>query len=280
MSTAESRKGIRQPQSRKASSGWNRASSARTPVASRLPAGAPAVGPKCLEAPVLRLAVLGDDQHRSAPLAAEREALDQTQDHQQDRGQDADARWAAGRSDTRGDRVRAAPDRTEGIRHDDRAGDRRRRRRSSHIDVLSLLPDQGSLSWCAGRLPRARPLELIAARPAGEPVIETVRHAVAAQAWCGSMPPIVTKSLARSKPTLSRPQTPRGAAAMENHIVTQELILAALHQRDLRDTRPPHSRARRRPNRCVTTAVMAWVESDGKAQPPKRRRALRPSGTR
>ena len=52
MSTAESRNGIRQPQAAKASSDWNAASSARTPVASRLPAGAPACGqeaqkPRC-----------------------------------------------------------------------------------------------------------------------------------------------------------------------------------------------------------------------------------------
>ena len=42
------------------------------------------------EAAVLRLAVLGDDQHGAAPLTAEREALDEPQGDQQDRGQHAD----------------------------------------------------------------------------------------------------------------------------------------------------------------------------------------------
>jgi hypothetical protein len=44
ISTADSRNGMRQPQEANASSDWKAASSARTPVASRLPAGAPACG--------------------------------------------------------------------------------------------------------------------------------------------------------------------------------------------------------------------------------------------
>jgi len=44
ISTADSRNGIRQPQLWKAASDWKTASKARTPVASRLSAGAPACG--------------------------------------------------------------------------------------------------------------------------------------------------------------------------------------------------------------------------------------------
>ena len=85
--------------------------------------------------------------------------------------------------------------------------------------------------------------ELIAARPAGEPVIETVRHAVAA----GLLRIYATDRdllLSRSKLMLSAPSL--RAAAMENQIATQELILAALEQRDGIDPRPSHPRPRRR----------------------------------
>ena len=108
--------------------------------------------------------------------------------------------------------------------------------------------------------------ELIAARPAGEPVIETVRHAVAA----GLVRIYATdrdQLLARSKLMLSAPTL--RAAAMENQIATQELILAALHQRD---RKTPDLRTRVLVGAslgALTTAVMAWVESDGKAQLPR-----------
>ena len=90
ISTADSRNGMRQPHAANASSDWNAASSARTPVASRLPGGSTGLRPGRPEAAVLGLAVLGDQQHRAAPLAAQREALDEPEGDQQDRREDAD----------------------------------------------------------------------------------------------------------------------------------------------------------------------------------------------
>ena len=86
-STAESRNGIRQPQARNASSLCTTRHHGEQAVGDQLPGGRARLRPARPEAAPGRVAVLGDDQHRAAPLAAEREALDQPQQHQQQRGE-------------------------------------------------------------------------------------------------------------------------------------------------------------------------------------------------
>jgi hypothetical protein len=71
--TAESRKGIRQQT-----------------VRQQLPGRGPGLGPARPEPAPRRLTVLGDDQHRAAPFAAEGEALDEPEHHEEHRGRDAD----------------------------------------------------------------------------------------------------------------------------------------------------------------------------------------------
>jgi AcrR family transcriptional regulator len=105
----------------------------------------------------------------------------------------------------------------------------------------------------------------IAARPSGESVIDSVRHAVAAglaRIYASDRDVL----LARSKLMLSTPGL--RAAAMENQLATQELILAALHQRD---GVAPDLRTRVLVGAtlgALTTAVMVWVESDGETELP------------
>ena len=90
-SRALSRNGIRQPQASKLSSLWNRASAHSTPAESRLPSGTPA-WVHDVQNPRRRLvAVLGGHQHRSAPFAADGEALQQPAEDQQQRCGDPDA---------------------------------------------------------------------------------------------------------------------------------------------------------------------------------------------
>ncbi|GAA2806907.1 hypothetical protein GCM10020219_093330 [Nonomuraea dietziae] len=101
-STPDSRNGTRQPHDRNASSDWKAASSASTPVASRLPPGAPALRPRGPEAAPARVAVLGDDEHRAAPLAAQREALHQAERGQQQRSRAADGRVRGQAADEEG----------------------------------------------------------------------------------------------------------------------------------------------------------------------------------
>ena len=107
--------------------------------------------------------------------------------------------------------------------------------------------------------------ELIAARPPGEPVIETVRHAVAAgllRIYAADRDLL----LARSRLMLSAPGL--RAATMENQIATQELILGALEQRDgiARDLRTRVLVGASLG--ALTTAVMTWVEGDGEPELP------------
>jgi len=64
--------------------------------------GGAGLRPRGPEAPVLRLAVLGDQQHGAAPLTAEGEALDEPQGDQQQRGEDAHG--AEGRQQADGER--------------------------------------------------------------------------------------------------------------------------------------------------------------------------------
>ena len=61
-------------------------------VGDQLARGRARLRPARPEAAPGRVAVLGDDQHRAAPLAAEREALDEPQHHQQHRGEHAHGR--------------------------------------------------------------------------------------------------------------------------------------------------------------------------------------------
>ena len=167
ISTAQSRNGMRQPQLEERLLGLEGGQQGQGHRPLRFPRGR-RPGPGRPEAAVLRLAVLGDEQDGPAPLAAEREALDQAEDHQQDRGEHADGRLGGQQAAQTREAIRvsrAAPDRTEGIRHDDRAGDRRRRRRLAH-DVLSLLPDQGSRGGPGRLRPDARRADRRPAPPA------------------------------------------------------------------------------------------------------------------
>ena len=77
ISAALSRNGIRQPHELKADSDSTAASSASTPEASRLPGGHADLRPARVQPAPALVAVLGDHQHRAAPLAAEPEALDE-----------------------------------------------------------------------------------------------------------------------------------------------------------------------------------------------------------
>ena len=84
-STMLSRNGMRQPQARNAASPVREADAASTRVDSTMPLGAPALV-KLAHRPRRDDGVLGGHQHRAAPLAADRDALHDAQEHQQDRG--------------------------------------------------------------------------------------------------------------------------------------------------------------------------------------------------
>jgi AcrR family transcriptional regulator len=108
--------------------------------------------------------------------------------------------------------------------------------------------------------------ELIAARPPGEPVPETVRHAVGE----GLLRIYATDRdllFARSKLMLSAPSL--RAASMENQLATQQLMLAAIEQRD---GVKPDLRTRVLIGAslgALITAVMVWVESDAEEELPE-----------
>ena len=108
--------------------------------------------------------------------------------------------------------------------------------------------------------------ELIAARPPREPVPETVRHAVG-EGLLRIYASDRDLLLARSKLMLSAPSL--RAATMENQLATQELLLAALEQRD---GTKPDLRTRVLVGAslgALTTAVMAWVDSNGERELPE-----------
>src|SRR6476469_3154584 len=87
-STADSRNGIRQPQDRNASPG-SRVTMASTTVDRTAPAGAPMLA-KLAEKPFTLVGVFQRHQRGAAPFTADREALDQPQHDEQDRGEDPD----------------------------------------------------------------------------------------------------------------------------------------------------------------------------------------------
>ena len=101
-SSAESRNGTRQPQAMKSASLWKPAISARIPADSRLPSGTPACGQLAQKPRRFGIAIFGRHQHRAAPLAADREALDDAEHDEPDRRPHADARVAGQQADQHG----------------------------------------------------------------------------------------------------------------------------------------------------------------------------------
>ena len=82
---------MRQPQDRNASPG-SRVTMASTTVDRTAPAGAPMLAKLAEKPRLLLVGVFQRHQGGAAPFAADGEALDQPQQDQQDRGEDADGR--------------------------------------------------------------------------------------------------------------------------------------------------------------------------------------------
>ena len=98
-STAEARKATRQPQERKSSLLSVAASTARTPLAIRLPAGGPICAAEDQKPRLLGVAEFAREQDGTAPLAADADALRQAQQHEDDGCGYADGGVARQRAD-------------------------------------------------------------------------------------------------------------------------------------------------------------------------------------
>lgn len=107
--------------------------------------------------------------------------------------------------------------------------------------------------------------ELIAARPSGEPVPETVRHAVA-EGLLRIYASDREELLERSRLMLSAPSL--RAATMENQLTTQQLMLDAIERRDGRKADFAMRVLVGASLGALTTAIMAWVEGDGRDELP------------